>query len=1107
MGRLAHHERPKHLACHASLRWVARMSRVLLLQLALTCLPRVADSSTNGPDVPRSGVAQVIVQGSVIRFPVVEAGGLRFRRISMSDGLSQTRAVQIVQDDQGFVWFGTQYGINRYDGSEFKLFVHDPKQPNSLCGTYVHSLFKDRSGMLWIGCNQLVDRFDPRTETFTHYRVEPEGAENQNMTVFHISQDREGLMWIATNTGLHSLDASTGVIRHFRRTPDRPDGLTTNDINWTGEDRRGSFWVGSRDGLDQFDRATGTVLLHIPVPDRLQVSFFEDQAGEFWITQWTGNGLALFDRTTHILSRFSFYERDPPPGSYTGVTGIAEDREGKLWLGSPGMGLLRFEPASGRFFRYRNRPHDPQSIGEDKVISLFEDQAGNIWVGLHAHEPNYFVPYPSHFTTFKHDPDEPDSLPTDFVNAIYESAQGTLWLGNDLGLYEYDRATHRGKLITAGLGANPMVITVIQDRSGIIWFGTYGHGLVSFDPRSGTYTLYRHNPSDPSSLCNDVVHRLFIDHSGILWIGTEGGLSALDPGSRQFRNYYTGSAGVAGQYYLTIAEDKAGTLWLGTGRSGLQHFDPATGRVTEYKPSRQDPNGLRDNVVQSVAVSASGIVWLGTQNGLNELNPATGQFKGYDTGNGMPANFVSCLVEDDHGAIWLGTNRGISRFDPKSHTFSNYSVADGLPGYDFTGWSACSKSSRGELFFGGYSGGVAFVPENVQATPPIPRVVLTSLEVSGAIVPIGPNELLHESISYTSRLTLGHQQDSFTLQFAGIDYASPNANRIRYMMEGFDPRWYENRGNIRRATYSTLPAGDYDFRVQAASARGSWSEPGTSLHITVLPPWWATWWFRTAYTAFAVLVLAAAYVIRMRQLSRQLTIRMEERIDERTRLARDLHDTFFQSVQGLLLTFNTASALLKKDEPARVIIDEALVKSDRVMLEGRELVLDLRGPSNKTTELADALGLAGSDLNKTYPTGFQVAVIGDPRPLHPIVFEEMHRFGREALSNAFRHAHAKMIEAELHYERNQLRIRIRDDGVGIDEEILHRGFRAGHWGLPGMRERAAKIGGHVDIWSRPGAGTEIELRVPAMAAYASPSRRSLLGWFTATARTREDPVD
>ncbi len=234
---------------------------------------------------------------------------------------------------------------------------------------------------------------------------------------------------------------------------------------------------------------------------------------------------------------------------------------------------------------------------------------------------------------------------------------------------------------------------------------------------------------------------------------------------------------------------------------------------------------------------------------------------------------------------------------------------------------------------------------------------------------------------------------------------------------------------------------------------------------------------------------------------------MEERVNERTRIARNLHDTFFQSVQGLLLRFNTAAALLKKTEPARVILDEALENSDRVMLEGRELMLVLRGPSNKTTELADALALAGGDMNKMYPSSFQVAIIGDPRPLHPVVFEETHRFGREALSNAFRHAHAKTIEAELHYERNQLRIRIRDDGIGIDEEILKQGFRAGHWGLPGMRERAAKIGGHVDIWSRPGAGTEIELRVPAMAAYGSRLRRSGLGRLIGAVRGGDDSFE
>jgi signal transduction histidine kinase/ligand-binding sensor domain-containing protein len=1045
-------------------------------------------SALSNTDLIAPGSPRAIVLDAVTRFPLVEGDDLRFRRLSTSDGLSQTRAAQIIQDDQGFIWFGTQYGINRYDGSEFKVFVHDPRKPNSLCGTYVHSLFKDSSGMLWIGCNQLVDRFDPRTETFVHYRVDPGAAVNQNMTVFHISQDRTGLLWLATNNGLHSLDPRTGVTRHFLTSPERADGLSTNDIKWTGEDRSGSFWVGNRNGLDEFDRRTGTVLLHIPVPDLIQVSFFEDRAGRFWVTQVNGNGLWLFDRSNHTLTPYSFYERNPPPGNYTGVTGIVEDRNGHLWLGSPGVGLLRFEPENSRFVRYRNRPHDSQSIGEDKVIGLFEDQGGNIWVGLSAVGPNYFIPYPSSFATFKHDPDDPESLPTDFVNAIYEDSNGTLWLGNDQGLYEYNRRQHKGSLITAGLGANPTVITVVQDRSGTIWFGTFGHGLVSYDPHTRAYSIYRHDSRDPASLCNDVIHRLFVDHRGILWIGTEGGLSSLDTGARRFRNYRNPI--MSGQMYLTIAEDRAGTLWLGTARSGLQHFDPATGSVTEYKPSPGNPDGLRDNVVQSIAVSRSGSIWIGTQNGLNELDPQTGQFKGYDTNHGMPANFVSCLVEDNRADLWMSTTRGLSRLHPQDRTFFNYSVADGLPGDDFTGWSACSKSSRGELFFGGYPGAVAFFPEKVEPTPPVPNVVLTSLEVSGVIVPIGPNQLLQESISYTHRIKLRHEQNSFALQFTGIDYWNPQASRVRYRMGGLDSRWYESHGDIRRASYYALPAGEYDFQIQGARSRGPWTEPGTSLHITILPPWWATWWFRGAYIALAVTALGAIYVLRVRQLSRQMTIRMEERLDERSRIARDLHDTLLQGLLSASLQLSIANSQLPTEAKGASMVVRVSQMLRQMIEDSRNAVRGLRIRPRLDEGLEQALTEIPRELGVKDNLKFELLVEGERRPLRPAIHDEVYWIAREAIANAVRHSSATLIEVELQYSRHRFGMRVRDNGRGIEPETLRSG-RTDHWGLSGMTERATRIRATLEIESAVGAGTQIALSIPADIAFDSLATRGV----------------
>jgi signal transduction histidine kinase/ligand-binding sensor domain-containing protein len=1057
----------------------------------------VADgtSATISPTVG-NGVRSPRIATEVVNVPVIDGGSARFTRISTADGLSQTRVSQIVQDDRGFIWFGTQYGLDRYDGYEFKVFVHEAGRVNSLAGAFIYSLFKDRSGMLWIGCNRFLDRFDPRTETFTHYRIESETEDPANLggTVVHISQDGGGFLWLASATGLHRLDPNSGTIVHYRHSPDNPDSLSTNDITWSGEDRRGDFWVGTGDGLDKFDRANGKVLLHIPVPDRVKVAFFEDRFGHFWIYHATGDGLASYDRVSNVLTKYSFYRQEPSPSGLTGVMGMIEDRHGNLWVGSPGMGLLEFDRDQHQFLRYRNRPDDPQSIGEDKVIALFMGREGNIWTGLHSVGPNHFSPDGSAFEVFKHRANDPNSLSEEFVSAILEDSRGSLWVGSDGGLNRIDRKTGKVAVTTAGIGTKPMVIDIAEDRTGLLWFGTYGHGLYRYDPLSGRSISYRHDPADPTSLSDDVVYRIFVDHTGKIWVGTGDGLDLLDTDKQSFHVYKLESGVRLRQGYDRIAEDDNGTLWLGTVASGLHHFDPATQRFTVYKSDPKDPNGLRDDTVPAVYVASTQLVWIGTQNGLNRFDPSTGRFAAYDSRNGLAGNAIDCILEDDRANLWLSTNRGVSQFNPSTGTFANYSDADGLPGNDLTGWAACFKSHRGEIFFGGFSGAVAFFPDKLGASPYAPRVVLTDLEVSGAPATIGANGPLRESIAYTASITLPYGTNFFSLTFAGLRYFSPESNRYRYKLEGLDRNWYEVGSNKRRATYTTLPAGAYTFRVQAATARGPWNEPGTSLQIVMLPAWWATWWFRAIYVALFALAIWVAYLVRVRQLSRQLTMRMQERVNERTRIARDLHDTLLQGLVSASLQLEVADRQMAADATAKPLVQRVSQLLRQLMDESRHRVRGLRLRRSEEENLERALTQISNDLAAPRKVKYQLVVEGTARSLRPLVREEIYRIGAEALANAFRHAGASAVETVLEYGRGHFRLLVRDDGQGIDPEVLKAG-REGHFGLSGLRERAAKIGARLKVRTAAGAGTEIDLIVPAVAAFEHPAPRGPMYWI------------
>jgi signal transduction histidine kinase/ligand-binding sensor domain-containing protein len=1082
------------------LRW---LGRAILCATALSSNPEWAAQPALNPGAPQTHapfgastrIPQPHVAATVVQLPVVDGDNhLIFKRISTAEGLSQTRVAQIVQDDLGFMWFGTQYGLNRYDGYEFKLYVHEAGRKNSLAGAFIYSLFKDHAGMLWIGCNRILDRFDPRTETFTHYHIETGDLENLGGTVVHISQDRSGMLWLATGTGLHRLDPTTGQITHYRQSLENPGGLSTNNIKWTGEDRSGILWVGTADGLDQFDPATGAVRLHIPIPDAVQISFFEDRFGQFWIVHASGTGLALFDRISNTVTRYSFYEREPSPDALTGVMGIVEDQHGVLWVGSPGIGLLQFDREHRRFIHFRNRPQDPHSIGEDKVIALSLDREGNVWTGLHSVGPNHFAPSPQQFEIFKHETDDPNSLSVNFVNALFEDRQGSLWIGNDDGLNQINRRTGERVFTTVGIGTKPMIISIAQDPSGIIWVGTYGHGLHSYNPITRLTESYRHDPADPTSLSNDVVYRVFVDHAGGLWATTGDGLDRFDREGQNFRVYRLDASSQTSQSYFSIAEDNTGKLWIGGVQSGLHRFDPATGHFTVYKATSNNPDSLRDDTVPTVYASSSHIVWIGTQNGLNRLDPTTGKIDAYDTRSGLPANKIDCILEDSHGFLWLSTTNGLSKFNPVIGTFANYTAVDGLPGNDLTGWAACFKSPRGEMFFGGFPGAVAFFPERLTDHPGSPAVVLTDFKLAGVSVPIDPDSSLTQSISYTDRITLSHAQNMFSLTFAGLDYFSPQTTRYRYRLEGLEPQWNEVGSDQRHATYTTLPAGRYTLRVQAASSRGVWNEAGARLAIEILPPWWEMWWFRTAVGLLIMLTVWLFYRLRIRQVSRQLTIRMDERLDERTRIAQELHDTVLQGLLSAKLQLEVADRQIAGDATAKPLIQRILQLLLQLIDEGRYTVGGLRLRHSEAENLERALTQIAKDLAAPETLKYHLVVEGTSRSLRPLVRDEVYRIGVEALGNAFRHSHASTVETVMQYARDHFRLLVRDNGQGIAPEVLDAG-REGHFGLSGMRERARKIGARLKIRTAAGAGTEIDLIVPSSAAFERPDPHGPVYWI------------
>jgi PAS domain S-box-containing protein len=787
----------------------------------------------------------------------------------VSPELSATKVGYITQDDQGFMWFGTPYGLYRFDGYNFKVFVHDPGNPNSLSGVFVNALFKDRNGMLWVGCDQFVNKLDPATETFTRYPVP---------FVNHISQDNAGVLWLSTRTGLYALAPETNQIRHYSHDPNDPSSLSSNDVKSSGEDKEGRFWVANTDGIDEFDRRTGYVKLHIPLHEPSnELSFYEDHFGVFWIFHVSGDALGVFDGRSNTLTSYSFHQK-ASRRTLTGITAMLEDRNGALWLGTHGAGLLKFDREHQTFICYRNHPSDPDSLPQNNVEALFADREGSIWIGLGSKGLRRFAAKPLPFTRFLDNRRNPSHTGESFVGAIYEDREGVLWVGTPETLKRIDRKNehYTSYQATAGPAATTDAITIREDRSGNLWVGTYGQGLLRFNRQTGQFKRYQHNPADPSSLSDDFVSRLLIDHNGTIWAASSNALNRFEPKTERFTRYELGTRD-RNPFYLELVEDREGVLWLGTDSSGLQRFEPTTGKVTTYEHDVNRLGTLSDNRVNSVLFDQTGTVWIGTQNGLDEFDRKAGMFNVYTHRDGLPGNAVGCVLNDDRGNLWMSTNNGISNFDPKRKTFSNYSTADGLPGPNLTGWGACFKSRSGEMFFGGYSGATAFFPDKVAGASYIPPVVLTDFRLSGNPVEIGGRSPLQRSISYTRDLTLTHRQDVFSLTFAALSYSNPVTNRYRYKLEGLESAWTEVGSDRRQATYTTLPAGSYTFRAQGATSNSPWSEPGVTLPITILPPWWGTLSFRAVSVATLGGLLWMLYSTRLRQLSARMHRRLEER--------------------------------------------------------------------------------------------------------------------------------------------------------------------------------------------------------------------------------------
>jgi len=1039
---------------------------------------------------------------------------LRFEQISSTDGLSQNSVRSILQDSRGFLWFGTEDGLNKYDGYSFSIYRHDPDDPNSLSRSMIRSIYEDRDGVLWLGTDGGgLSRFERDTGEFMRYRADSNTDGLSSDYVRTTLQDRNGALWIGTNGGgLSRFDPDTEEFKNFHYNPSDPNSLSNGFVLAIYEDRDGALWVGTDGGgLNRFDRNTGKFIRYQHDPDDPHSlssnairSIYEDRDGRFWIGTDDG-GLNRFDRATGQAVHYRHDPDDPYSLSDDSVSAIHQDRDGTIWIGTFGGGLnvldLESEPGQARFVRHQNDLDNAHSLSNDFIWSILEDQMGVLWIGTHGGGINKLNPLAKPFTHYQVKPNNEDSLSNDLVWAIYEDQQGILWVGtNGGGLDRFDRSTgqvthYRNDPNEPNSLGNDVVRVIHQDEGGAFWLGMDDGKVDRFDAFAERFEHYQLDTAEETL----AIHQ---DGEKRLWVGTSGGgLHWFNEGKDRFDYYrpaFCTSPCLNTEYIRDIYEDQDGVLWLGTFGGGLNRFEPAKKRAAFYFRDEADPRSLSSNTLLSIHQDQAGILWLGTHGGgLERFDPKTETFTHYQVQDGLPSDVVYGILQDDQGHLWLSTNHGLSRFDPQTEAFRNYDASDGLQSNEFNG-GAYFQSQSGEMFFGGVNGFNAFYPDQVEDNRQAPPVVVTAFKKF--------NQTVLSDLAPDGRIRLPYKDNFVSFEFAALDYAAPEQNEFAYKMEGLDRNWIYP-GTRRHADYPDLKPGKYIFRVKGSNSDGIWSEEETKVHITITPPFWATWWFRGAVLLVLMAGVLVTHRLRVRSIkaqSRELAILVEQRtaelrrevdhriqaeealrenemekavIAERSRLARDLHDAVSQTLFSASLIAEAVPQSWERDqEEGRQLLKELRQLTQGALAEMRTLLLELRPAALVETDLGDLMQQLAQVASAREDLPITVNVEGHGS-LPPDVHIALYRIAQEALNNVVKHSRSSQVTITLRFiplnsaATIRVELSVRDDGRGFDlAAVLPERL-----GLGIMRERAESVGAQLMIESAAGQGTSIRV--------------------------------
>lgn len=1015
----------------------------------------------------------------------------RVQAYFVEHGLSQSSVWCMMQDRQGFMWFGTADGLNRFDGYTFRIFRHRANDSRSLRSNTIRSLCEDRdSGVIWVGTNLGLHRFDRRSEKFTFLPDDPHyTASHLRAVILDIVQDLDGNLWIGSSDGLSILNPTTDILKEY----------VAASFGWERENQ--SFRV-----------------------------HFVDSRGDVWIS--VGNRAYRYERMSG-----RFITVAVPSPLEEPLSAVYLDRNGTLWMGSAvaGRGLFAVDTASNQWQRWTNNKRNAESISSDYIGALCDDDEGRLWVGTIFGGANVFEPLRNSFTGVIPQTTEAHIAFHDRVSALHRDRSGLMWIGYDGGgilvVNPHRKKFHHVLLppsYTKTTG-DSFLKALMVDRANRVWLGTYSQGLAVLDRATGAVKRYTHNPTDRTSLSSDAVIALLEDRSGRVWIGTTEGLDIYEERSHHLARFALPTDADhprRSHIVSSLHEDTDGNIWIGTAthivkcdskgktitvslplsrvdslstllvvscfaadrngiwcgvlNGGLLHLSFDGTILKRYTATSSSRNSLSHNAVKTMCIDPEGILWIGTEGGLNRFDPNRESWRIYRTTDGLPNEFIYGVLMDEHRRLWISTNKGLSRMDTRDYqhpTFRNYTPDDGLQSYEFN-TNTYFKTQRGEMFFGGINGFNSFFPDSVTDNPRVPNVVLTGFKKFDLPVQ------LEEDINLTGEIRLQHDESIFSLEFAALEFTNPARNRYAYKLEGVDKEWVYTHQR-REARYTHLDPGEYTFLVKGSNNDEAWNENPTSLRIVIVPPFWRTGWF------IGLLVIAGIGTFggtvrfistrklkkKIEQLEREKAIQ-EERLRTRERIARDLHDDLASTVGSAGFFIESVKSQMKD---ATTQAKEFLDKTSSLLTEAEEAMSDIVwsvSPKHDTLEsLLARMRLTTADLCRPNQIKYEVAFPENPGAvaLPEEVRRNIYLIFKEALTNAVRHSGASLIRLACAMHGNTIELRIVDNGKGMPLAEELASTKRGH-GVRNMKKRAEEVGGELRIESVAGKGTTIMFR-------------------------------